>query len=156
MDSVSLAPILTPHGRLALAEEDGAPLLDPDLARRLRDAFARGPGHGLLQLGAGEAGTALPPAFSYWREFGARYVTGLCTQPDTETPAQDLHVPPLPEAELQELALGSPAMTGAEYLTAPVLHALWQEMDAAFHLELVESKVGVQEFLKQRNPAWNL
>src|SRR5437879_9494968 len=84
MGSVSLAPILTPHGRLLLAEENGAPLLDPDLARRLRDAFLRGPGHGLLQLGAGEVGTALPSAFSYWREFGARYVTALCTQPEAE------------------------------------------------------------------------
>src|SRR5947207_12565235 len=156
MDSVSLAPILTPHGRLSLIEEEGAPVLDFELARRLREAFVRGPGHGLLQLGAGEAGTALPPAFSYWREFGARYVTVLCTQPDTETPGQDLHVPPLPEAELQELALGSPAMTGAEYLTAAVLHTLWQELDAAFRLELAEAKCGVQEFLKHRNPAWNL
>jgi len=38
----------------------------------LRDAFERGPGHGLLWLGTGEAGTALPPVYSYWREFGAR------------------------------------------------------------------------------------
>src|SRR5256884_9368061 len=47
-------------------------------------------------------------------------------------------------------------MTGAEYLTAAVLHALWQETDAAFRLELSWSSCGVQEFLKSRNPAWNL
>ena len=156
MDSVSLAPILTPHGRLLLAEENGAPLLDPDLARRLRDAFLRGPGHGLLQLGAGEVGTALPSAFSYWREFGARYVTALCTQPEAEAPPQDAHVSPPPDQELEWLALGAPVMTGAEYLTAAVLHALWQETDAAFRLELSWSSCGVQEFLKSRNPAWNL
>ncbi|PYV89355.1 MAG: ATP-dependent helicase [Acidobacteria bacterium] len=156
MDSVSLAPILTPHGRLALAEEDGAPLLDPDLARRLRDAFARGPGHGLLQLGAGEVGTALPPAFSFWREFGARYVTALCTQPEAEASPQDAYVPPPPDLELEWLALGAPTMMGAEYLAARVLHALWQETDAAFRLELSEWRCGVQEFLKNRNPAWNL
>src|SRR5437773_143177 len=156
MDSVSLAPILTPHGRLLLAEENGAPLLDPDLARRLRDAFLRGPGHGLLQLGAGEVGTALPSAFSYWREFGARYVIALCTQPEAEAPPQDAHVSPPPDQELEWLALGAPVMTGAEYLTAAVLHALWQETDAAFRLELSWSSCGVQEFLKSRNPAWNL
>src|SRR6266566_7151107 len=156
MDSVSLAPILTPHGRLLLAEENGAPLLDPDLARRLRDAFLRGPGHGLLQLGAGEVGTALPPAFSYWREFGARYVTALCTQPEAEAPPQDARASPPPDQELEWLALGAPVMTGAEYLTAAVLHALWQETDAAFRLELSWSSCGVQEFLKSRNPAWNL
>ncbi|PYP93744.1 MAG: ATP-dependent helicase [Candidatus Angelobacter sp. Gp1-AA117] len=155
MDAVSLAPILTPHGRLSFIEENGAPLLDFDLARRLREASARGAGHGLLQLGASEAGTALPPAFSYWREFSARYVTALCTQPDIETP-DTLHVPPPPEAELQELVLSAPVMTGAEYLTPEVLHALWQELDAAFRLELAESKCGVQDFLKRRNPAWNL
>ncbi len=47
-------------------------------------------------------------------------------------------------------------MTGAEYLSAEVLGALWQELDAAFALELAESKRGIQEFLKSRNPAWNL
>src|SRR5947209_10540964 len=47
-------------------------------------------------------------------------------------------------------------MTGAEYLNAEVLGALWQEMDSAFAIELAESKCGIQEFLKRRNPAWNL
>jgi non-specific serine/threonine protein kinase len=47
-------------------------------------------------------------------------------------------------------------MTGAEYLTAEVLQTFWQELDAAFGIELAESKCGVQDFLKQRNPAWNL
>ena len=47
-------------------------------------------------------------------------------------------------------------MTGAEYLSVEVLVALWQELDAAFAIELAESKCGIQEFLKRRNPAWNL
>jgi non-specific serine/threonine protein kinase len=47
-------------------------------------------------------------------------------------------------------------MTGAEYLTPEVLGALWQELDAAFGIELAESKCGIQDFLKRRNPAWNL
>jgi superfamily II DNA or RNA helicase len=150
------APILTPHGRLSLGEEDDAPVLDVDLAQRLRHAFTRGPGHGLLQLGAAEVGTALPPALSFWREFGGRYVTALCTQPDTETLGEDRRVQPPPDAELAQLVLGTPVMTGAEYLTPAVLLALWQEMDRAFRLELSESKCGIQEFLKCRNPAWNL
>jgi non-specific serine/threonine protein kinase len=33
---------------------------------------------------------------------------------------------------------------------------LWRELDAAFAQELAESKLAVQEFLKRRNPAWNL
>ena len=54
------------------------------------------------------------------------------------------------------MVLGAPPMVGAEYLTAAVLDALWRELDAAFEVELSESKCGVQEFLKRRNPAWNL
>jgi non-specific serine/threonine protein kinase len=42
----------------------GAPALPADLSRRLEDCFARGSGHGLLQLGAAEVETALPPALA--------------------------------------------------------------------------------------------
>jgi superfamily II DNA or RNA helicase len=156
MDSVSLTLALSPHGHLVFAHEEGAPSLEAGLARRLRDAFDRGPGHGLLQLGADEAGTALPPVYSYWREFGGRYVTALCTQPEAESPQQKPRVPPPPEQELSWMVLAVPPMVGAEYLTAAVLDALWLELDAAFRLELSESACGVQEFLKRRNPAWNL
>src|SRR6266849_6110034 len=156
MGSVSLAPTLTPHGVLAIVQVADAPYLDPELTQRLRDAFDRGAGHGLLQLGADEVGTALPPVFSYWREFGACYVTALCTQPDTEVPLQKVRVPTPPNRELIRLVLAVPPMTGAEYLTAEILQTFWQELDAAFGIELAESKCGVQDFLKQRNPAWNL
>src|SRR5437764_15152013 len=156
MGSVSLAPTLTPHGRLLLLDGPDAPLLDPDLAQRLRTAFERGSGHGLLQLGAAEAGAALPPVFSYWREFGAWYVTALCTHSDADTTPRKVRVPAPPAAELDRLILAVPPMIGAEYLTPEVLGALWQELDAAFGIELAESKCGIQDFLKRRNPAWNL
>jgi superfamily II DNA or RNA helicase len=166
MAPVSLAPVLTPHGRLSLVESADAHLLDSELAQRLRNAFERGSGHGLLQLGAAEAGTALPPVFSYWREFGARYVTALCNKPDADVAAGHFassqaaprkgRVPAPPGAELERLVLAVPPMTGAEYLTAEVLGALWQDLDAAFGIELAESKCGIQDFLKRRNPAWNL
>ncbi|MGH9454252.1 MAG: ATP-dependent helicase, partial [Terriglobia bacterium] len=153
---LALAPILTPHGRLTLGETDDTPELEPELAQRLQGAFARGAGHGLLQLGAGEVGTALPPVFSYWREFGARYVTGLCTLPDGETSQQRVHVPFPSNDEVDRLASAAPLMTGAEYLTTDMLRALWQELDRAFTLELSESKGSIQDFLKRRSPAWNL
>ena len=47
-------------------------------------------------------------------------------------------------------------MTGAEYITADVLEALWTEIAAAFRSELAESKASVQEFLQRKNPAWHL
>jgi hypothetical protein len=147
-----LAPTLSPHGRLALVESPDAPPLPPDLARRLETSFARGPGHGLLQLGAAEAGTTLPPLFSYWREFAASYVTALCAHPETES----RKLPPPPAEDLDRLVLAAPPMTGAEYLDTDVLAALWRQLDTAFLTELAESKCGLQEFLKRRNPAWNL
>ena len=156
MSSLSFAPVVTPHGRLTLVQAHEGPTLDPGLAGRLQSAFARGSGHGLLQLGAGEVGTALPPILSFWRELGTRYVTALCTLPDAEERGANVHVPAPPEEELEPLASAAPPMTGAEYLTAAVLHGLWEELNAAFGTELSESGSTVQDFLKRRNPAWNL
>jgi len=156
MGSVSVAPALSPHGRLTMVEGADAPTLDPELAQRLRNAFQRGSGHGLLQLGAAEAGATLPPVFSYWREFGAWYVTALCTHSAADATPRKVRVPAPPATELDRLILAAPPMTGAEYLTPEVLAALWQELDAAFGIELAESKCGIQDFLKLRNPAWNL
>src|SRR5206468_4095279 len=82
LDQRRLAPCLTPHGRLLLAQDDEAPELEAPFAGRMRQAFARGAGHGLLRLGGAEVGQVLPPVFTYWREFGGRYVTALCTRPD--------------------------------------------------------------------------
>ena len=83
-------------------------------------------------------------------------MTGLCTHPNTDASPQQVRLASPPAAELERLVLAAPPMTGAEYLSAEVLGALWQELDAAFGIELAESKCGIQEFLKRRNPAWNL
>ena len=47
-------------------------------------------------------------------------------------------------------------MAGAEYLTAAVLGALWDEMGAAFQAEQSRSGASVQDLLKRWSPAWNL
>jgi len=145
---------LTPHGHLTLAPSDDAPELDAPLARRVEQAFARGPGHGLLRLGAAEVGQILPPVLAYWREFGGRYVTALCTRPDVEE--RRAAIPPPPQEDLDALASAAPVMPGAEYLTPGVLRALWIEIDGAFASERAESKSTVQDFLKSLNPAWNV
>src|ERR1039458_1222013 len=108
MGSVFLVPVLTPHGHLILIEDRDAPALEPELAQRLQVAFARGSGHGLLQLGASEVGVPLPPVFSYWREFGARYVTALCIRPDVGARSTERHLPSPPDAELAWMALAAP------------------------------------------------
>ena len=75
---------LTPHGRLLLLHAEDGFALDAALADRLEAAFERGAGPGLLQLGAGEVGTALPAVLAYWRELAARYVTSVCALPESE------------------------------------------------------------------------
>lgn len=111
-DQLRLVPCLTPHGHLLLVPADDAPELDAAFAGRMRRAFVRGTGHGLLRLGGAEAGRILPPAFTYWREFGCRYVTALCTRPDIE--ARHAEIPPPSERDLEALASGAPVMRGAE------------------------------------------
>ena len=154
VDELHLVPCLTPHGRLLLAAAGDAPELDAAFAERMRQAFARGAGHGLLRLGGAEVGQVLPPVFTYWREFGSRYLTELCTRPDVEE--RGAEIPPLPDHDLQALARAAPVMRGAEYLTPDVLRALWDEIGEAVAAELGESRSTVQDFLKKLHPAWNV
>ena len=153
---LTIAPILTPHGHLRLEPAGDATTLTADLAHRLEASFGRGAGHGLLQLGAAESGTDLPPVFGYWRELGSRYMSAVCGQPASPESRTHTPVPAPPEGELEMLAAAAPPMTGAEYLNGSVLRALWGELDTAFATELTESKTTLQEFLRRRSPAWNL
>ncbi len=100
---VMLAPVLSPHGVLTLVrslEADAALMLEVGRGVRLEQAFARGSGHGLLALGADEVGTTLPPTLSFWRKFGARYVTALCSLPGMSERSK----PPVPIPADGELA----------------------------------------------------
>ncbi len=151
-----LAPVLTPRGLLVLRETADAFGLESEQHPRLAESFLRGPGHGLLRLGADEVETSLPPVLSYWRDFGARYITALCAVSDI---AERSTKPPVvipPDGELEHIAAAVPPMTGGEYLTADVLADLWRDMNAAFDVELADAGLPVQEFLKGRHPAWNL
>jgi superfamily II DNA or RNA helicase len=156
METGSFNLAITPHGRLALAHDAEAARLETGVAARVIGAFERGAGHGLLLLGADLAGVALPPVFGYWREFGARFVTAVCTGGDGEPGRARKRVEPPSIEELELLTFAAPPMVGAEYLTGGALLRLWGATDAAFGVELSESQCGVQEFLKRRNPAWNL
>ncbi|HEX6001420.1 MAG TPA: SNF2-related protein, partial [Hyphomicrobiaceae bacterium] len=157
--SLTLTPVLTPHGALVLRPSDDGVPLPRGLGAQLQAAFARGPGHGLLALGADHVGAALPPVLSYWREPGVRYVTALCALPglgDGAPSATKPAVPPPADDALERMAAGAPPMPGAEYLTAAVLADMWRRIDAAFEAEQTEAGLSAQDFLKARNPAWNL
>ena len=150
---------LTPHGRLVAEHQDDAPEINPKAALRLTEAFARGAGHGLVRLGAGEVGQTLPPAFVWWRQFASRYVGSLrlhTDATDADAPSRLPIVPAPTDAELASLLLTAPMMAGAEYFTSDVLLALWDETAQAFAAELAASGTNLQSFLTALNPAWNL
>jgi non-specific serine/threonine protein kinase len=152
-----LSPCVTPHGHLVLIHSDDATELAIERAAELLHAFSRGPGHGLLTLGARSVGSILPPVFGWWRDFAARLVTALCLRADV-TDARSLIV--LPEApsdeDLEALLRAAPVMSGAEYLTVSVLRALWNELAQAFATELEQSGATLADFLKSLDPAWNV
>ena len=142
---------LTPQGRLVWSADDDAPSLDRATANRLGDAFAQGSGQGLLQLGAGEVGQALPPVMAWWRAFAARFVSALCVQGTAPR-----EVPAPGDGDLAGLALTAPMMTGAEYLSPDVLRGLWEALARAAGEALEAAGTDLQTFLKRLNPAWNL
>jgi len=142
---------------LVAERRDGSSGFEQRTTERLADAFARGSGDGLLQLGAGEIGQYLPPAFVWWRAFAARYVTSVCQHASATDRGVALPVVPRPNAaELASLLLTAPIMPGAEYLTSDVLGALWDETASACAVRLATSKTDLQSFFRQLNPAWNL
>jgi hypothetical protein len=142
----TLTHILTPHGRLLLERADEAVALQPDVSHRLQEAFALGSGSGpgLLQLGAAEVGTALPPVFGYWREFGARYVSAVRGQPDLDTSRSHAIVELPSRDELERLAAAAPPMLGAEYLTTAALEVLWHS-EELLRLVALDLRVVSQE-----------
>ena len=145
-----LALSLTPAGHLLCLPDAGAPALPAPQHDAIAAAFAVDAGQGLLHLGAALAGAALPPAWAWWRDFAARYVTARCTTLEGEP------VPPPDDLTLALLIADAPPMPGAEYLAPDRLVAMWSAIDAALARALKASGESLQDFLKARHPAWNL
>ena len=120
---------LTPHGHLLLDAAEDAPILDNAVAERLAEAFGRSTGHGLVQLGAGEVGHALPPVFVWWRDFAARYVATVCLQPRAPPQGRPSpllpRVPPPSRSGLRHPCLDGADDAGGGISDADVLLALW-------------------------------
>jgi hypothetical protein len=149
----SLAPVLTPHGLLRLEAVDDDFPLDDAVAKRLAERFARGGGHGLLQLGIGEAGSHLPPTLAFWRDFAMRFVAALC---GCQEAADQATIPAPPADELAALIDEAPPMQGGEYLRPAALEALWRSLQQALDVERADSGLSLQDFLKSRDSRWQL
>src|SRR6202048_1817874 len=154
--SRSLIPVLTPHGSLRLDQAEDEFWLEDGLADRLEKCFTRGSGHGLLQLGAGEAGTILPSSLAWWRDFALRFVADLCALGETAQADERRDFPAPAASDLTALIDKAPPMQGGEYLQLDVLIALWQATERALEIELSESKLPLQDCLKARDSRWRL
>jgi non-specific serine/threonine protein kinase len=138
-----------PNGKLVVRAAERGDRLDGGAVARIAAAFEVGTGQGLLQLGATEVDTALPPALAYWRDLAARYVTAVCARGPVAG-----SVPPPDDAALAGMATGAPPMPGGEYVDAALLATQWRALDAAFLDEVAGGDTAA--FLRARHAAWNL
>ena len=129
---LALATVVTPRSALRLERTETAVPLDDAVAARLEAAFARGAGHGLLQLGLAEARSRLPADLAFWRGLAMGFVAARCRAGETQPPEPS-------NEELTRLADEAPPMRGGEYLDAAALSALWRELAEAFEDELAAS-----------------
>ena len=156
LDGQTLALALSPAGRVYL--EVGHAEIEspaPAVAERLRKAFERGPGHGLLHLGGSELGSALPRSLAFGRDFGHLFMAHLTATPGLAEVWASVDLP-APQADLERLAAAAPPITGAEYLDATLLGALWAQLLVAAREELAGVGGQVDVWLHAKHPSWSL
>lgn len=146
---ISLAAALSPHGvpRLDPAAEGAAPL-DPALARALTAAFERGPGHGVLALGAIPDDAPIAPSLAHLRAFTRIFLREARAVADLETTRDPSSI--RPAVDLDAWRAATPPMTGAEYLTTDAATGLWAAVAAAFTAEWRELGGSLESFLVAR------
>ena len=158
--SASTRPTLelavSPTGRVYLDPAQGeVDSPGPAVAERIRQAFERGSGHGLLQLGAVELGSALCASLRFGRELGHLFMSRLTAMPMLDESWATVELP-APMAELEQLAAGAPPFTGAQYLDAELLGALWEQLQNAAREDIAAAGGEVKVWLHARHPHWNL
>ncbi|HEX5437983.1 MAG TPA: DEAD/DEAH box helicase [Gemmatimonadaceae bacterium] len=147
---------LSPQGHVYLeAHPPEGSVVDACVLETLRSAFERGPGAGLLRLGAMELRAPLPPTLAYWRDFSRQFLTRLCGLIGSGEQVHIDRVPPSPGL-LESLAAGAPPMTGVEYLSPDALDAIWIDLSRTLLREATERGAGIQDYLVTLDPAWRL
>src|SRR5687767_2846563 len=111
---MALSIALSPQGRLYLEEVPGeeSRALPPAAVPRLARAFEQSMAAGLLHLATAELQTALPPEWSFARDFAAAYLTRLCHTPSAEGGAELPSATPPDANELAAWVLKAPPMRG--------------------------------------------
>jgi hypothetical protein len=151
--SATLDLALSPSGQLRLAASDGAIEVEPARLARLTQAFERGSGDGLVQLGGAELDGDLPLSLGWFRDFGRLFFTALCALPDLDLPGAVTGPPKAPDFD--ELAHSAAPMLGGEYLNAAVLESLWGAIWAALSTRAAERQESVIEVVRGLSSAWH-
>src|SRR5438445_453525 len=120
---------------------------------RVARAFARGPGHALLDLGATELDASLAPPLAFLRDLGRAFVTRLCAVPDLEERRERVEVD-CPPGERDRVAGAVPPMDGGEYVDADWVAARWADLNRAFAEEIRAHRGSVGDWLSARHPSW--
>jgi len=132
--------------------EDG---LTVESRARLVAAFARGVGHGLLDLGTYELDAPLAPPFGFLREIGRIFVGLVRAVPDLEERREHTNVG-CPDEERARLAAAVPPMAGAEYVDAAWIDACWSNLGRAFADEIRGHPDSIESWLRARHPSWHV
>jgi len=155
--------VLTPSGRITLHPSvdsvDGLEVGSSEVATdgqldRLAKAFASDQGEGLFLLATERFEGPLQPAFSFWRDFAAGYLTALCHTPEIANLELEA-MPPPTSGELATLILSVPPMQGAEYLSEATLLDAWKDLDVWARGAITAGGEGLSAFLKRRAPLWH-
>ena len=151
----SLSLLVSPSGHLRLDPDPAVPSpLSDEAALRLHDGFAPGVGPGLLQLGAAEVETALPPVLGYFRDLVRALLNQLCHLPEPEA-ALAAGEPALDDGSCARLLLNLPPLRGAEYVDAEALRSWWQSARVALAQQVTASQSTVEAVLRASSPVWS-
>jgi len=116
-------------------------------------AFARSVGEGLFTLAARKSGADLSPSLQYWRNFACKYLSERCLLAQTD-PQQPDPIEPLTATETMPLLLSAPPMSGAEYLSAPVLQDIRSLLDD-WVCEQIRTAGKLDTLLAKKAPQWH-
>ena len=147
--------VLTPSGRLLMTSSPdalGSANTAPFRSGELEKSFSLCQAAGIMTLAGGKSSPDWPLSWSFWRDFGTRYLLQLCqAQPNSER----IEPIPLPDASIiAHLTLSIPPMPGAEYCTPDAFCTIWRDLDAWALESIAGQAEGLAGFLHQYAPLW--
>ncbi|MES2074689.1 MAG: DEAD/DEAH box helicase [Pseudomonadota bacterium] len=152
-DTLAPALFVSPSGRFHLDPGPGEAVAA--IPPRIHAAFERDALDGLLQLGASELATPLPPSLAFGRELAHLFMARLCATPDLAAQWNGLELA-APQAELAQLLAGMPPMVGAEYVDLACLSTLWDDLLGQARAQIALAGGDVAAWLARQHPSWNL